>query len=198
MRRGASGGREDGSADGVDTRDAILDAVLTVLARDGVSGVSMRAVARQAGVALGLINYHFDTKTSLIAAALTRVGDSDADIVAADGGPDPAERLRDALHRAVDRDFLRADYLSLRLQLWSLAGVDPVFARINREAQMRYRTGLADLIATARPGLAADDVARRAADIVVVQNGIWLTSILIQDDAALERGIAHTEHLAFA
>jgi len=56
----------------------ILDAVLAVLARSGISGVSMRAVAREAGVALGLMNYYFTDKTSLIAAALRRLGEQDA------------------------------------------------------------------------------------------------------------------------
>ena len=37
-----------------DKRERILEAVLAVLARDGISGVTMRAVAREAEVALGL------------------------------------------------------------------------------------------------------------------------------------------------
>ena len=61
----------------VDAPERILDATLAVLAREGVAGVSMRAVAREADVALGLANYHFDGKTALISAAL-RLEDAEA------------------------------------------------------------------------------------------------------------------------
>lgn len=37
-----------------DSAARILDAVLVLLSRHGIGGVSMRAVAREAGVALGL------------------------------------------------------------------------------------------------------------------------------------------------
>jgi AcrR family transcriptional regulator len=176
----------------------ILDATLRLLARDGLAGVSMRAVAREAGVAVGLANYHFDSKHALICAALRRMGEHDAMLVAPAEQGDPVERLRQALRRAVDPAFLEPGYLSLRLQLWSLAGVSPDFAEINRAAQLRYRTGLADLIAAACPELDRDDVERRAADILIEQNGIWLTTVLAVDQDAVERATSRCEQLAFS
>jgi len=102
-----------------------------------------------------------------------------------------------SLARALDAEFLTRDYLSLRLQLWSLAGVDEQFADINRAAQKRYLSGLADLIAAARPELERDDVEERAADILIEQNGVWLTAILITDDAAVKRAIERCVTRAF-
>jgi len=185
--------RESASAD-----ERILDATLAVLARDGVAGVSMRAVAREAAVAVGLANYYFENKTALICAALRRVGDQDAALVAsAERGDDAAAHLRRCLKRALDPAFLARDYLSLRLQLWSLAGVDSQFADINRAAQKRYLIGLADIIAAARPELRRDDIERRAADILIEQNGVWLTAILITDRDAVDRAILRCNELAF-
>ena len=43
----------------LDRQAWILEAVLGLLARHGISGVSMRSVAREADVALGLVHYHF-------------------------------------------------------------------------------------------------------------------------------------------
>lgn len=176
----------------------ILDAVIAVLSRGGITAVSMRAVATEAGVALGLVNYYFDSKTSLIAAALHRLGQEDAQLVAQVAGLDPVEQLRHALRRVADEEFLRPNYLGLRLHLWSLAPIEPAYARINNEAQIRYRDGLAALIAAARPGLHADDVAHRAADILVIQNGMWLTSILIVDRESIARSVERCEAIAFA
>ncbi len=176
--------------------ERILDATLAVLARDGVAGVSMRAVAREAGVALGLANYHFDGKTALISAALERIGEKDLELVAAADGMAPVDALRDALRRAVDPSFLTPAYLSLRLQLWSLAGVDDSFAEINRGAQRRYLDGLAALIGAARPDLDRTEAEQRAADVLIEQNGVWLTAVLIPDDAAVARALSRCERLA--
>jgi AcrR family transcriptional regulator len=178
-------------------RAQILDAALTVLARDGISGVSMRAVAREADLSLGLANYHFDDKQGLIAAALERIADADAAMVAPDPAADAEQNLRRALHLVAADEFLGLDYLALRLQLWSLAGVDPEFAAINRRAQTAYLDGLTDLLAAARPDLTPDEVRRRAEDILVVQNGVWLTSVLIPDAATMRRAVARTEAIAF-
>src|SRR5689334_620404 len=126
-------------------QERILDAVVHLLAQGGISAVSMRAVARGAGVSLGLVNYHYDDKTSLIRAALRRIEEQDIALVEPDAGVQPEERLRAALRRVADHEFLTTEYLSLRLQLWALARVHPEFEQINIEAQKRYRAGLAVL-----------------------------------------------------
>ena len=183
-------------SDKVDRQASILEAVLGLLSRQGISGVSMRAVAREAKVALGLVNYHYADKTSLIAAALRRVEEQDLAIVE----PDPAlpadERLRVALRRVADPEFLTTEYLSLRLQLWSLAQAHETFAQINTSAQRRYRAGLAALIRTARPGLSRTECNKRAADIDILQNGMWLTALLGVDRASIRRTVARTEEIA--
>ncbi len=191
-------GAQDERATRGEKENRILDAVLALLARDGIAAVSMRAVAREADVALGLTNYYFDHKTALIAAALRRLGEEDAMIVVPDGGLAAEARLLSALRRISDAEFLATDYLALRLQLWSLASVDPIYAQINRDAQARYRTGLEMLIAEALPTLDSDEVQRRAADILIIQNGMWLTSILISDPDSLDRSVARCEEIALA
>ena len=181
-----------------DKEQRILDAVLAVLGRAGISGVSMRAVAREAGVALGLMNYYFTDKTALIAAALRRLGEQDAELVEPRPGLDARAQLVRSLHQVAADEFLAGEYLALRLQLWALAPIDPVYAGINQEAQEGYRNGLGALIAAANRGLGAAEVARRAADVLVIQNGIWLTSLLIVDRSAIDRAVGRCEEIAFA
>ena len=88
-------------------------------------------------------------------------------------------------------------YLALRLQLWSLAGVDERYAAINQAAQRRYLTGLVALLAATRPDLDPGEVERRANDILIVQNGVWLTSALVPDLDTVARSVARTEAIAF-
>lgn len=198
VESGTGGAAEPPAAGPEQADQRILDATLAVLARNGVAGVSVRAVATEAGVARGLAGYYFQNKRGLIAAALRRIGEQDLELVLPAGdSADPAEHLRRSLRRAVDTAYLDPDYLSLRLQLWSLAGVDEKYAVINRNAQRRYLAGLADLISAARPDLSRTDVERRATDILIVQNGVWLTAVLIDDADAVDRAIARCEEFAF-
>ena len=180
-----------------DRQERILDAVVRLLSEGGISAVSMRAVAREAGVSLGLVNYHYEDKTSLIRAALHRIEEQDLAMVEPDPAREPRQRLRAALTRVADPEFLTTEYLSLRLQLWSLAQAHEDFEQINTEAQRRYRTGLAALIRAARPELTRADCARRAADIDVVQNGLWLTALLGLDRASINRSVDRCQEIAF-
>jgi hypothetical protein len=92
--------------------------------------------------------------------------------------------------------FLTTQYLSLRMQLWALSQAHPEFAEINAVAQRRYRAGIADLVRAARPDMPWQEAARRAADIDVIQNGIWLTALLGLDMASIRRSIARCEQIA--
>jgi AcrR family transcriptional regulator len=186
------------SGEQMDRQSRILEAALDLLSRHGISGVSMRAVAREAGVALGLVNYYYDDKTSLIRAALRRVDEHDLLLVAPDPTSDPEEQLRKALRRVAAPDLLTTRYLSLRLHLWALARADEGYAQINAEAFDRYLDGLAALVSNAQPALSWEACRGRAADIVVIQNGMWLTALLGIDEAAIQRSIARTEQIALA
>lgn len=184
-------------ADARDREADILDAALAVLARDGIGGVTMRAVAREAQVSLGLANYYFTDKSSLVCAALRRIGEQDLEIVQPPDG-DARGRLVAALRRVGEDQFLEPRYLALRLQLWSLATVDPAYGAINRDAQRRYLDGLTELVHAATPGLGRRDAARRAGEILVVQNGVWLTAAILDGRDALARSIERCEQIALA
>ncbi len=95
-------------------------------------------------------------------------------------------------------DLLTTRYLSLRLHLWALAQADEGYAQINAEAFDRYLDGLAALVSNAQPALSWEACRERAADIVVIQNGMWLTALLGIDKASIQRSIARTEQIAFA
>ena len=53
----------------------LADAALALLARDGVSAVTTRAVADESGWSTGVLNHYFDSRHDLLLAALRRAGD---------------------------------------------------------------------------------------------------------------------------
>jgi AcrR family transcriptional regulator len=77
----------------VDVERALVDAAEAVLVRDGPSGVTVRAVAAEAGVApMGVYN-HLGGKEGLVAAILVRGFDALEEAIAAGAEDDPVERL---------------------------------------------------------------------------------------------------------
>jgi AcrR family transcriptional regulator len=76
-----------------DLQSALVDAAESVLVREGPGGVTVRAVAAEAGVApMGVYN-RFGSKEGLIEVLLIRGFDGLRQAVAADGELDPIERL---------------------------------------------------------------------------------------------------------
>ena len=136
-----------------DTQGQILDAVLTVIVRQGIRSLSFRAVAAEADVALGLLNYHFDDKESLIRAAYQHAAQRlmESSRTAATGTGSRDQAVRSFIRGVFGQEFLDADYLALRLSLWSVARSEPTVAAINAEIYETYLAELSALIAAARP-----------------------------------------------
>src|SRR5690348_18512560 len=54
----------------LDTHERILQAAFTVLSRQGYENASIKDIAEEAGVAQGLVHYHFKSKQQLVLAVL--------------------------------------------------------------------------------------------------------------------------------
>ena len=59
----------------IDGRELLLEAALKLFAEQGIEGVSIRAVNREAGLGPASVHYHFGTKEALLDAVLHRYGD---------------------------------------------------------------------------------------------------------------------------
>lgn len=78
---------------GEQRRRLLLDATMNVITRDGVTAVSQRRVAAEAGVPPSTVTYYYATVDELLVDALTRVNDVYVQQVAA-LPQDPDEALR--------------------------------------------------------------------------------------------------------
>jgi AcrR family transcriptional regulator len=64
---------DPGNGEGGDTRQRLLQAARRILAERGFEGTSVRAVTEAAGVNLGAVTYHFESKEKLYHAVLEQV-----------------------------------------------------------------------------------------------------------------------------
>lgn len=123
-------------------REQILHAAYQVALRAGVDGVTVRAVAAEAGLSHGLVLFHFGRKDQLVAALLDRVLATTAllelsdDVAAMPGSPD---RLRAFLRREMQQWHERPDDLRLFFEYWAVGTRDPAIRMKIGAALDRYR-----------------------------------------------------------
>ena len=65
-----------GRRPGIDGRELILAAALKLFSEEGIDGVSIRAVNREAGLGPASVHYHFGTKDALLDAVIHVYGES--------------------------------------------------------------------------------------------------------------------------
>jgi AcrR family transcriptional regulator len=56
-------------------RQQLIDATIVVLARKGYSALTVADVAKTAGLSVGIINFHFESKEKLLASCLTHLAE---------------------------------------------------------------------------------------------------------------------------
>lgn len=56
-------------------RKQLIDATITCIAKLGIAGTTLTAVTKEAGLSLGLVNFHFKSKDALLTATLTALAE---------------------------------------------------------------------------------------------------------------------------
>lgn len=160
-------------------RQRIIDAAIRVVGRNGLGGLTHRAVAAEADVPLGSTTYHFSTLDELMVAALRQTNEGFAKVVAARGGlDDPRGDLAGEL-AALLGEWLAGDRTGVELEyeLYLAALRRPALRPVAAE----WADGLAEVLARR-----TDAVTARA--LVALMDGICLQVLLT--DTVYDEGYA--------
>lgn len=130
------------------TRSRLIEATITSLRTKGVAGLTSREIAGAADVNLQAITYHFGSKDSLVAAALTELVQGRLDPVreALEGDDDPAERLFNALSTIRSAFAVARPDLEAYADAVAASSTNPELARSLGEIHENLRAYLSDLI----------------------------------------------------
>jgi AcrR family transcriptional regulator len=130
-------------------RKQILQAAFTVAAREGVSGLTVRAVASEAALSHALVLFHFGRKEQLVYALLERVIAETAVLHVSDDiaqFPHARDRLHALLQQEMARQASKPELARLFLEFWALGTRDEsIRTRINAELE-RYRAAFEAII----------------------------------------------------
>lgn len=142
------------------TKGKVLAATIECLVDRGYADTSTRHIAREAGVTVGALQHHFESKAELMAAALQHLGDQMADefLAHAPAEGEPRERLAQLLDRLWE--VHRSPLFEAGVELWVAARTDPALQdaidAVSRDFQLRIAQGMLqtfpDLVA--QPGFA--------------------------------------------
>lgn len=155
-------------------RQALIEATARALARHGAGGVSVRAIAAEAGVSAGLVTHHFEGIEPLIAATYRFVSASVGAALkdAADAaGEDPRQRLAAYVTANFASPVADPELLATWLGLLGLTKSMPAVADAHAETYAAYRADVERLlIACNSPGNPGLD----AVAITALIDGLWL------------------------
>jgi AcrR family transcriptional regulator len=184
------------------TPDDLTDAPMRVVAGHGLDAVSIRTVAREAGVSLGTVQYHFATKDDLLLAAYRRVIGQVAERAAAirAGGPSPGAYIRAVLYELLPLDERRETELRVALAFTARSVHSPPLTDLYTEGYRALTDAIVhalELAVSAGDAAPGTDCRREAIRAVAVADGLaWhllcAPSALAPDEARA----ALDEHLA--
>jgi AcrR family transcriptional regulator len=150
----AAGGRK--AVEAASTRDRLIDAAFATVARLGLEGASVKAIAAEAGVAPGLLHYHFPTRDALLEAALRRELEAYVEASRRRREATPPQRQIDALFesgRAAvsdERNLFRVR-LAFAVRALSAPELSATVADLNRAASEEIALALAASQNRAKP-----------------------------------------------
>jgi AcrR family transcriptional regulator len=147
------------SARGQQTAAAILEAARDVLVEEGYPSLTMRNVAKRAGITVGNLSYYYAKRDDLLHDLLEAVIQGyveDFDRIVENVARSPEQRLEDMI-RFVIGDLATKETTGFFPALWGLAAHDPVAAKEMAYVYAIERNAFSRVIAELRPDLSKRD-----------------------------------------
>lgn len=165
---------------GEERRRALLEATLAVIGRDGVGGVTHRAVAAEAGLPLAATTYYFDSREELLLAAFALAVEQDVARLARQAPglvaePLTAETLADRL-AALVVGWLSVGQptLEAQVELYLQAARRPELSELSRGWTQAYL----DALAPPLDALSLADPVRDARVLFAALNGLFVDQLV--------------------
>ncbi len=194
-----------------DRRRALIEAALRSLARDGQEGLSIRRIAAEAGVSVGLINHHFPSRVALVAEVYRLLHGRLAEAFEAairQAVPEARARLSAYFRASFSPRNLDADILHIWIIFWGLSRSTSEIRAVREETYAASLGVLERLIGEVMAGVrphcsnASGKMGRRprgltpkllAIGLTALLDGLWLEWCLNPATFQPEEGIALCE-----
>ena len=185
------------SPKGAKTVSLIIAAARRVFIRDGHAGLSLRKVADEAGLAVGNVNYYFDSKRALLEATLREAFADYADIHGRQyeaRRSEPVELILDMLQFYISSGRQSHPFF---FQLWSYAASDQKARELVHGLYRPIGRFVYYLVRVARPDANDTRVREIVLQIISLEEGVkLLIGLGPEEDPALRSAEVHMRKLA--
>jgi AcrR family transcriptional regulator len=164
-------------------RKQLIDATITCIARKGISGTTLNAIAKEAGLSLGLANFHFKSKDALLSETLRHLAAEHRDLWLRDVQRDDLSDV-DKLRSIVSSQFHPRICSRKKLAVWFAffgeANHRKAYRLISSQIDMERQEICAELCQSiiaegAYPHADADKVAQTLEGMF---DGLWLNMLM--------------------
>jgi TetR/AcrR family transcriptional repressor of bet genes len=159
-------------------RQQLIEATIDVLARKGYAALTIADVAGAAGLSVGIVNFHFDSKDNLLADCLRHLSaeyTNNWKAVLATAEPAAARRLESVLLADFDAVLFTPRKIAAWIAFWGETQGRPVYDEICAALDAEHETMIARLCAEiVADGGYGHDPATTARALESLGDGLWL------------------------
>ena len=165
-------------------REQLIKATIRCIAKRGLSGTTMADVTREAGLSLGIVNFHFQSKERLLAETLRYLAEEykaawEGALANGTAGT-PAEKLKVLMELDFSRAVCERKKIAVWFAFWGEAKSRPTYMKICEQYDRQYVNVLSSVC---RDVIAEGDYGNIDAGVVAsvlsaITSGLWLDILL--------------------
>ena len=166
------------------TRQKVLDATLAVIAREGLSGVTMAKVAETAGLSRGIGNFHFQSKEQLLLEtlrALQREFDGAWTGAVAQAGPSPVDQIKALIRAVLEPPIAHPERLAAWFAYWGESPSRTIYREICAVPDREWQAAIHKIlkqIASDKFDAHGMELQAVVCSLTAMMSGCWLEYLL--------------------
>jgi AcrR family transcriptional regulator len=176
-----------------DRRERLVAATLRCLSRDGHAGISVRRIATEAGVSVGLLNHHFGSIDALIADTYQRLASelTTALLQEITQAETPAQKIDAFLIGSFSPRVMDPQLLGVWVVFWSLIRHSEHVSQSHEKSYRAYLDLIRDLLddLAASEGFVIHDTRLAAIGLSAMLDGLWLEWCLNPETFSAANGL---------
>ena len=176
-------------------RQQLIKATIKSVAKRGFADTTMADVTREAGLSLGIVNLHFQSKDNLFEETLRYLSDEYESLytsAAENAGPDPADKLCAMVELDFSTKVSDRRKLAVWFAFWGAAKTRPTYLQICAENDRRYGEIVASLFQQIinEDGYDGLDAESLAIGLAAIVNGLWLDLLMTPEELSRDQARA--------
>ena len=177
-------------------RKQLIEATITSISKHGISGTTLNKVTQEAGLSLGLVNFHFESKEALLAATLMYLAEQHRSLwisksLRADIGA--ASKLQAIVDAQFHPQICNRRKLAVWFAFFGESRHRKAYRRISGNVDLERQSVTADLCATiiAEGGYASVSPEGVSQMLEGLFDGLWLNILMYPDRFTRQTGRDH-------